>query len=231
MKRSETWILPLPCSPLILRLPCSCSKSSSSSGWYFLCLWQSPDCHCTILQFPSWRAGGRISLWALKRTLECPLLQLLLLPLQNLFPHLLENIVSYRQNGYSLFKKKKKKAVIFKPMVMCESSGQKMYWLLTLVLAAKLVIDGTCYFRVVFSSHFRSLRTIPIDFPCDINSLLTQVCSKWLVYYLTLKKPLWRRHGLRPPQRNSAVLRSIFLLCVPSTTEVRLPQKATSLTI
>lgn len=76
------------------------------------------------------------------------------------------------------FQEKKKKAVIFKPMVMCESSGQKMYWLLTLVLAAKLVIDGTCYFRVVFSSHFRSLRTIPIDFPGDINSLLTQVCSK-----------------------------------------------------
>lgn len=34
-------------------------------------------------------------------------------------------------------------------MVICEAADQKMYWLITLVLAAKLLIDGTCYFRVL----------------------------------------------------------------------------------
>lgn len=34
-------------------------------------------------------------------------------------------------------------------MVICEAADQKMYWLITPVLAAKIVIDGTCYFRVL----------------------------------------------------------------------------------
>jgi len=44
---------------------------------------------------------------------------------------------------------KKIQVVNFKPMVICEAADQKMYWLITLVLAAKLVIDGTCYFSVL----------------------------------------------------------------------------------
>lgn len=30
-------------------------------------------------------------------------------------------------------------------MVICEAADQKTYWLITPVLAAKLVIDWTCY--------------------------------------------------------------------------------------
>lgn len=54
-------------------------------------------------------------------------------------------------------------------MVICEAADQKMYWLITLVLAAKLVIDGWDLFTsecLAFSLHFRHLRTTPIDFPC-----------------------------------------------------------------
>lgn len=40
-------------------------------------------------------------------------------------------------------------SVNFKPVVVCEAADQKMSWLITAVLAAKLVIDGTCYFTVL----------------------------------------------------------------------------------
>ena len=40
-QRSETWITLLPCSPLILRLPCSSSKSLFSRDWYFPFPWPS----------------------------------------------------------------------------------------------------------------------------------------------------------------------------------------------
>jgi len=34
-------------------------------------------------------------------------------------------------------------------MVICEAADQKTYWLITPVLAAKLVIAWTCYFIVL----------------------------------------------------------------------------------
>lgn len=163
MKKSETWILPLlfPFNPqtslfllqVLIQLWLVLSLVSGSNPTV-----TTPPCDFSAGEQKVESMGPE----KLERTPEHPLLQLLLLLPQNIFPHLLEYILYYLKRDISFSRKGKKKKpstnththtqdpVTFKPMVICEAAGQKMYWLLTLVLAAKLVINGTCYFKWCF---------------------------------------------------------------------------------